>query len=400
MSRTVNVEFFDREAFVHEYHRNLANGGIFVPTSDSFEPREVIEVDLDLRFCERVVTLQAEVVSSIGYAQESSGARRGVAAQFLMSADEVRALLGDIVGIAPPPPPQPDRAGPLRVEERVQASVNARISYEGGEVQGRTRNLSRSGALLTTEGPPIPVGTPVWVTLIHPSSREEVRLAGEIVRHAESDGHVVGMGVHFEPSTQTQGDTSAVLDGLRAAAHAHQLVGIRGPVQALGLPSLLQMFGSAAEGGTLSVVRGEVEGRAVIEGGTLRHCSVGSVTGLKALARMMSWEDGEFWFLPKVDPDGPADEPIALYGAVLEAVTQLDEIRRLDLGALPSDARVSRQQGVAVPVDLEKLESTLLELAGDGAPVAALIDAVPEFDAEAYAALLSLLEQELISVAD
>ena len=85
---------------------------------------------------------------------------------------------------------------------------------------------------------------------------------------------------------------------------------------------------------------------------------------------------------------------------MLEAVTQLDEIRRLDLGALPSGARVSRRRGVIVPVDLEKLESTLLELAGEGAPVAALVDAVPEFDAEAYTALLSLLEQELIEVAD
>ena len=399
MFRNANIEFIDREAFVKEYHRNLANGGIFVPTSESFEPREVIEVALELRFCDRVVTLQAEVVSAVGYAQEGSGARRGVAVQFLMSADEVRELLGDIVGIAPPPPPRPDRAGPPRVEERLAASVNARISYEGGEAHGRTRNLSRSGALLTTEGPPIPIGTAVRVTLIHPSTREEVVLAGEIKRHAESDGHVVGMGVQFEPNTKSQGDTIALLDGLRAAAHAHQLVGIRGPVQSLGLPNLVQMFGSASEGGTLTVVRGQAEGRVVIESGSLRQCTVGGVTGLKALARMMSWEDGEFWFLPELDPDEPADEPVGLYGAVLEAVTQLDEIRRLDLDSLPSGARVSRRKGMAVPDDLEKLESTLLELAGDDAPVAALIDAVPEFDSEAYGALLSLLEQELITVA-
>ena len=400
MSRSANIEFVDREAFVLEYHRNLTNGGIFVPTSESFEPREVIEVALDLRFCDRVVTLQAEVVSAVGYAQEGSGARRGVAVQFVMSADEVRELLGDIVGIAPPPPPQPDRAGPPRIEERLPASVNARISYQGGEARGRTRNLSRSGALLTTEGPPVPIGTPVRVALTHPSTRERVVLAGEIIRHVECDGHVVGMGVQFEPNTRSTGDTSALLDGLRAAAHAHQLVGIRGPVQSLGLPNLVQMFGSASEGGTLTVVHGEVEGRAVIESGSLRHCAVGGVTGLKALARMMSWEDGEFWFLPEVDPDEPADEPIALYGAVLEAVTQLDEMRRLDLDSLPSGARVCRRKGAAVPEDLAKLEATLLELAGDEAPVAALIDAVPEFDAEAYAALLSLLEQELITVAD
>ena len=46
MLRKLTLEFPDREVFVQEYHRNLANGGTFVPTGLALEPRELIEVEL------------------------------------------------------------------------------------------------------------------------------------------------------------------------------------------------------------------------------------------------------------------------------------------------------------------------------------------------------------------
>ena len=115
MFRTLAIRFEQREEFAQEYSRNLANGGMFIPTAEEFDLREVVEIDLNLDFCDRTVTLQAEIVTQVGSELQEAGGQAGVAVQFLVPAGELRSLLGDIAGIAPPGPmpiPWPERAGP------------------------------------------------------------------------------------------------------------------------------------------------------------------------------------------------------------------------------------------------------------------------------------------------
>ena len=399
MFRKLSVRFDNRERFVQEYQRNLANGGIFVPTDEIYDPCEVVEVQLDLRFCDRQVTLQAEAVSRVDTSFGPAGGRPGVALQFLVPADELRQALGELAGVEPPPPPVedwPERDGAARRMERFDACLAIRVECRGHSLTGRTRNLSRSGALVYLDGIPLPVGERFELTLLHPTSFEELPLDAIVRRHVETEGRVAAMGVEYDLDEESAEATVRQIDDLRAAAHAHQLAGIRGPIEALGLPNLLQMFATASEAGTLMIMQGDQQGRVVFENGALRHSVIGTVSGMKALARMIAWRDGEFWFLPGLDPDAPGVEPTAVSGAVLEAVTQLDELARLDLASLPGAARIVREIDVPDPEDPDKIEATVLDLSTGRATVGAILDSVAEYDSLVYGALLQLLERGLI----
>ena len=401
MFRRLTLPFEHREQFVQEYQRNLANGGVFVPTTDSFEAREVVEVEMDLRFCDRSVALQAEVVSQIPASLEGAGAAAGVAVQFLVPADELRDLLGGIAGVAAPPPPPPTwpgREGAVRQMERTRACVLARLESRGRTQKVRSRNLSRSGVLVTIDEAPLPIGDQVKLTLIHPTRDEELTLSARVTRHVQSHGRTAALGIQFDLDSEAAVSTERMIDDLRAAAHAHQLGGIRGPLETLGLPNLLQMFASASAGGTLTVVSDDEEGRVVFENGALRHAAIGPVVGLKSLARMMEWEHGGFWFLPDIDPDEPASDAIPIYGAVLEAVTQLDELRRLDRSTLRPEATVTRDPEAESPTEMDKIEDSILDLATAHMTVGGILDSLPDFDTEIYASLLSLAERGLVAI--
>lgn len=399
MFRSLGAVFEEREAFLHEYQRNIANGGLFVPTRERLDLREVVEVELDLRFCDRSVTLPAEVVSAVPEGLEAAGGEPGAAVQFLVPADELRELLGGIAGVpVPPPPPEPwpGRPGRSRRAERSVARLAARVEAEGAARTGRTRDLSRSGVLVSTSGEPIPIGSEVRVTLAHPATGEQLTLNGVVARHVSDDeGRVVCLGIAFD--LDDDGTRVRLLDDLRAAAHARELAAIRGPVETLSLAGLIQMFSSCTDGGTLTVTRGDAEGRIVFEAGALRHAWVAGAQGAKALSRLVGWEDGVFSFAPVVDPADPLGDPVPIYGAILEAVHQLDELRRLPLDGLPRSARLVRTDAPEAG-DLDKLEDRVLDLAAAGASVGAVVDAIADFDALVYRALLSLLEGGLLRV--
>ncbi|MGY8804161.1 MAG: hypothetical protein ACKVK6_08000 [bacterium] len=55
---------------------------------------------------------------------------------------------------------------------------------------------------------------------------------------------------------------------------------------------------------------------------------VGRVKGIKALERMLQWEEGRFEFYARIDPDIERDAPAHLKGSVLEAMCAIDEPNR------------------------------------------------------------------------
>ncbi len=394
MFRSLNIRFTDREAFAQEYQRNLANGGIFIPTSESFDAREVIEVELDLQFCDRFVTLQAEIVSR-GGSSDPNAAGHGVAVQFLVPAEELRDLLGSIVGLAPAPP-APGREKSPRSSRGARISLALRLESSSGIVRGRTLELSASRVVLWTDGPPVPVGDPIRLTLVYPTGGSDFSLGGNVSAHVEREGRVTGLVIDFD-ATSTNVATEQ-LDTLRAGVRSRELEAIRGPVATLGLANLLQMFASSSERGTFAVVREGEEGRVAFENGSLRHVAIGPVHGMKALSRLLSWDDGDFYFLPELDPEDAQCDPAPIYGAVLEAVTELDELGRLDLSRLPPAARVSSVPGAAPGPELDKTGAAVLESASAGITVSALLDAIPDSDAAVSQTLLALLEQGLVVI--
>jgi hypothetical protein len=134
------------------------------------------------------------------------------------------------------------------------------------------------------------------------------------------------------------------------------------------------------------------------ESGSLTLARLGRVRGTKALARMFAWPAATFEFHTRPDDlpdDARSDEPTPMYGAVMEAVAQLDERNRIDRSRLPGAMRLVVNRERVAPDDdaLAKVESAILDLLGaEGASVAALLDALPQPDHEILRALLALLD--------
>ena len=238
------------------------------------------------------------------------------------------------------------------------------------------------------------------MTLVHPSNGSKLELQALVARHVVSSGRVAAMGLRFQIPEEQKTEVEDVLDELRSAAHAQQLAGIRGSIATLGLANLLQMFASSTDAGTLLVSSGDEEGRIVFESGVLRQVAIGPVVGMKALTRILSWDEGEFRLIPAVPPDEPLSKEIPIYRAVLEGMTNVDDLRDLDLSIFPLDQRLTLVEGVPDDPEINKVTAQVLELALLRATVGSVLEAISELDLVVYQALGDLVDAGRIRVGD
>lgn len=393
--RVVGVSFDTLEDLRQAYEASLRRGGIFVPEPGRFAMREEVQVEFDLGFARTVFRMDAEVVGLLPEGLPHSGGRAGVALQLVASSAELRRTFEPLLGSVP----EPDRGhqvGERRAAPRYRARVMGRLSSEEGELAVRTRNLSRSGVLISLDGiPPVPVGSPVSLLLVHPTRDRTVAVEGVVVRHVESEGHVPALAVAFTEEVAERAETQRFVDDLGSIAHARELAAIRGPLAETGVASLLQSFSAGGARGTITLCRGPEEGRVVLDGSQLLAARAGSVTGTKGLARLLAWDDGSFEFHSHVD-DGERDDPaLPLEVAVLDAARQVDERRRCDPLPFAMADRLELAEG-GDPGKPCKTEAAILDLARVGFSVRAILDVVPEEDHVVLRAIGGLLDRGVV----
>jgi Tfp pilus assembly protein PilZ len=388
--RRLEARFGSAEAFAREYAQNVSQGGVFIATQALFELRELVVVQVVLAYCDQTVDLDGEVVHvrPAGFA----GAPGGVAVQLLTPASELRARLGPLAEMPAKAEVEPE----LRMASRTPTRVQARV--DGVESTVRTLDLSTRGALLETGDEPPAIGETIEVSLQHPVRGDVYAIEGIVVRHHQQDGEVRGVGVRFETNVVEQPGVERFVEDVQAAAHARSLGAIRGPIDQLGLASLLQMFGVSAPQGTLCVVREGVQGSIAFEAGVLRHARLGEIAGAKALARLLGWRDGSFEFHAQLESGSPEDPPMPLDAAIFEAVRQLDELARVELPStiVTASLRLDRARFEAEPGPLEKVEEAVVDLVAAGFPLSRVLDVIPVPDAEIHGALRSLLERGVL----
>jgi len=447
--RRLHLAFEDPKAFVAEYARNLARGGAMIASDTPCEPREIVDVVVEVPFASAKLVLAAEVVHVAGgsvavqlldpapelrerleplreRAEQLAGAAPGATSSgpAPRSAVEADELLGDAEDDElrfdgegfdlddPESEAQPhgfettsqteegdpnERTYRARAE-RAPARVAAKVRGPTGKsLRARTRDVSATGLLLTVEGEELPVGREVQVSIVHPTSGEQLTVPAKVVRHLEAGGVVGAVAVEIQSKALTQQVQSFVSEVQEADAK-HRSAGIRGPLEELGGASLLQMFAALSKRGTLTVSHGVEEGVVVFEDGMLRIAQVGAVTGTKALARLLAWRDGFFEFRSHVDPV-ESDEPAQpMEGAILEALRILDEDMRLAGPLLSPGAKleVERSKLAATGPPLGKTEQAVLELATAGFTVRRILDVIPENDAAIRSAIVALIERGLV----
>ncbi len=397
--RTLWIAFESAEDFRREYECNLSNGGIFVATDEPFELREAVQVELDLRFARANLRMDGEVVHIVPREISGLGATCGVAVQLRDHVAAVRERIAPYLGTLETP--EEPATNELRSAPRRAARVAARIDGAEAVVDGRTRDLSKTGVLVGVSGPGVPVGEAVRLTLCHPTSGQERAVDGQVVRQIGSGGDVHALAIRFAPSAEEKDELEHFVDEIQRAEHARRLGGICGPIEELGLQNLLQMFGQSASEGTLTLRRGHEEGGVGFERGLIRFVRVGGLTGLKALLRLLSWRDGSFEFHAHLEEGGAEGPPLPLEAALLEAARQIDEERAEATRSFPMRALVSvRNHQEATRDPLSKVEEAILDLAQAGSTVQRLIDVIPEPDPEILRALGALMDAGLVEIAE
>ncbi len=401
MPRRLQLRFLSLSAFKREFDTNISHGGAFVETDLDLELQETIEVELDLAFCGHLLVLEAQVVTRVPAGVHASGAQTGYAVQFTESAHMLRLLLSGMSGVEPPPAPKPWTSPERAAEpgqERFSTELLATLESSGRRQSVLVVNMSRSGALLELEGGPIAVDAEIGLVFRDPTANENFRVDACVVRQdSGSDGRSrIGVVFQFDGSDATQ--TAQCLERLLSSSRAQKLGRIVGDLAALGLPSLLQMFSSGAEHGTLKLTRGAREACVLFERGALRHVRIGNVGGLKALCRLLDWSDGRFEYRPTLAQGAPDDIGVPIDFALLEATQHWDELQRIDLSAFPAASTVRRVAGAEPDEELDKTAQELLERCTESSAVAQLVDALSCYDDEIYSSLATLADRGLIEI--
>ena len=265
------------------------------------------------------------------------------------------------------------------------------------------------------------VGELVRVELWHPSGTPRVELDGKVVRQVPNKkGRVAAVAIAFDRKQAAARVARDLIEGLRAAGHRSRLGGISGAIADLGLPNMLQMFGSSAPQGTLVVERDGEQGWIAFDDGNLLSVELGMLSGREALQAILRWEEGTFQFEASVAGAiraASTGEPWPLAGALLEAMTSLDEANHgaeadhtgadlgdsldFDLGS-EADAAVTIEASTTFTVDVEqeelsrsalgKADDAILDLAKAGMTVARIEDIIPESPETIRTALEGLIE--------
>jgi hypothetical protein len=218
-------------------------------------------------------------------------------------------------------------------------------------------------------------------------------------------GQVAAVAIAFDRQQAADPTTQAVIAALREASHQGRLGGISGSIVDLGLPNMLQMFGSSAREGTLVVEREGEQGWIAFADNQFLAAELGAATGKRAIEEMLGWTDGRFEFEARVDPNllaSAAREPLA--GVVLEAVCARDERGRSKPTGVGPAIEFSGDAIFVVDVEqeevargsLDKTELAVLDLARSRMSVARIEAIIPEAPERIRAAVASLVEMGVL----
>jgi Tfp pilus assembly protein PilZ len=398
-SRVFELEFANAEEFQREHTANLVNGGVFIATLEPATPRENVCVELKLAGQSRKIRLDGEIVHIVPPEMAEAGAVPGVAVQFACTQTALRAALEPFVQAAGAPRPEPADSG-RRKAPRVPAQVPIRIKAPGISLSGHTRDISLCGVLVSVPGDSMPVGTRVHLSIHHPTNAESLGVDATVTRQVASKGGVVALAIEFDVPPERQSEVHAFIADVQAAEHSRRLGGMHGSLTEIGPQNLLQMLGKTAPRGTLTVSHDNEEAVIGFEGEMLCYAKLGTISGMKALTRVLGWEEGMFEFHARLEPMMSEDAPMLLDAALLEATRNLDEMSTLDLSVLPLDAKVCFESMPAGPggAEASKVEDAVLDLARGEFTVRRIIDMIPEPDVEILRALTFLADLGSITI--
>ena len=169
-----------------------------------------------------------------------------------------------------------------------------------------------------------------------------------------------------------------------------------GTIDEIPLPDLLQLLSTSKKSGILEINGPAGEGRIYLRKGQIYFATIDDsfdIEARKAVYRMLVWESGTFELLPPDDKEFLNELEVPTEGLLMEAMRQLDELRRLAPELPERSAGLTMPSPVVPPLrELTPEQLDLLQLVHNDGTMAAVLDKNPTPDLETSEALLVLIQ--------
>ncbi len=264
--------------------------------------------------------------------------------------------------------------------------------------------VSRKHAKITWQG-----GKPVIEDL---GSTNGTFVNGEKVRQQKlKEGDRVLIGTSILKLVR-QGTNAPILDSAEVKAQMEHVAAIQsakqtktamtGKLEEVPLPDLLQLFNTSKKNGVL-VVRNEHECKIYLRQGKVYYVVIDDNHELgpqKSFNRVITWEQGEFELRPPDQQEFMVELETSTEALLMDALRQLDELRRLETQLPPRDATLT----VAVPLvpalrELSPDELDIFQTIINWGSLQGVFDHTEKEDLVAAQIVMALMQREFIRMA-
>lgn len=284
---------------------------------------------------------------------------------------------------------------------RVAARVVGKLKTERGALEIETRNVSRTGALVATNGEELEIGHTVQLVLEDELLGSILVVAGRVARQVKSSGAMVAIAIEFHDADARRDEIVKFFHEAYKKDAAWQKRAVKGPVEDFGIDGLIRMFAAFSSGGTLRFSEPPEEATVVVAKNQVRGVKLGRVGGEKALARLLLWKNATFEFEPRMDPS-VKEPPVEVDKILATAGDEVKRLRQLDIADLPLD-----QEIVVDPFEVEvarrhfsRAEEAITLLAATKLTIRKILDIIPEADSQIYPAILALRHHKVLRSVD
>jgi pSer/pThr/pTyr-binding forkhead associated (FHA) protein len=273
----------------------------------------------------------------------------------------------------PPPPSPPARAFALRFISGKYQGGEFPLPENGEVVVGRSGELdmvlvedmvSRRHAKITV--------TNGQIFIQDLGSTNGSFVNGERIKRSKlSEGDRVLIGTSIIKVVATEGaatmrEAKAALEDVAAGKRTSQVRTMTGNIAEVPLPDLLQLFAASKKSGTL-VVRTDTDiGKLHLDKGRLHYAAVNDnydVAPEKSFYRILTWEEGTFDMEGVEEREYPGEIEMSTEGLLMEAMRQLDEVKRLGPEVPPHSAQLEMCSPLIPPLrDLTPDELDILQI--------------------------------------
>lgn len=311
--------------------------------------------------------------------------------------------------VTPPPPTRPAKQYALRF-------ISGK--YQGGEfplpnnkeiVVGRSSELdmvlvedmvSRRHAKLTV------TGDQIFIQDL--GSTNGTFVNGEKIKRArlqEGDRILIGTSIIklvASDASSAGSDAKAKLEDVAAGRRTSQVRTMSGSIAEIPLPDLLQLFSASKKSGVL-VIRTDTDvGKIFIDNGRVIFAVVNEhydVAPMKSLFRILTWQAGSFDMDPPEERELPERIEMSTEGILMEAMRQIDEIRRLGADMPGLQASVLLAMPMIPPLrDLSPEELDVLQLAYNYGHVETVLNKSLASDVDTSQILVKLIQSGYLRV--